>query len=228
MRDGDRSAGLGGPVGGRDRALGDPAARRVRNIDRVAADQPRRPRRQRRRSDPRLHRFRRRLSVAAAVRRDRLRSPRRGRVDRGHLPGRRGNGLLPLRHPVRPPRVRRMDRGARAVERGLLRRVRGEQRRHPAVHHDRELRSRHGPHARGAGRQAAELPRLLVRDVPRRDLREALSRAGRAIGAGRGDRSGGVGCRRQHDPGDRFRVGPARLHGRLPEPVRLPVQRHGR
>ena len=57
----------------------------------------------------------------------------------------------------------------------VRRRVRGEQRRHPALHHHRERGARHRSAPRRARRPRTELPRLLVRHLPRRDLREAVS-----------------------------------------------------
>ncbi len=78
------------------------------------------------------------------------------------------------------------------------------------------------------GDTRAELPRLLVRHVPGRHVREALPRPGGPPRPRRGDRPGRVGRRREHDAGDRLRVGTARLHGRLPGGLGLPVPRQRR
>lgn len=75
---------------------------------------------------------------------------------------------------------------------------------------------------RCAGREEAQLPRLLVRDLPRGGLRQALPRARTAVGAGQHRRSDGGLVRRQHRPGLRVRRPPQGVHG-LGRQVRLHV-----
>ena len=113
LHHGRGTAGLGGPVEGRHRALADPQSRRGRRrADRVPADQPRRARVERSGADPRLGVVRGERPGAPAVRCDRLRSPRRRRVDRRDVLRRGRHGRVPVRHPRERARDGCLDRRA--------------------------------------------------------------------------------------------------------------------
>ena len=94
-------------------------------------------------------------------------------VDR--LQGQPGDGghLLGAVHDAVQPRRGRADRQGPRVHQALQR----AQRRHPRARLDRERRARHGPDPCAARREQAQLPRLLVRHVPRRDVREPVPAA---------------------------------------------------
>ena len=158
----------------------------------------------------------------------RLRSARRRpelAVDR--LQGQPGDRrhLLEAVHDAREPRRRCAAREGQGVHPAL----RLAQQGHPALRLDRQRRARHGRHPGGDGRQEAELLRLLVRHLPRRDLREPVPGQLPVDGARRPGRR-----QRVHQQSER---GPARAVGRvrggarpvLPGlrrvPVVLPVRR---
>ena len=108
-----------------------------------------------------------------ALRHHRLRPARRRPEHAGdRLPGQPGDGrhLLAAVHDAVQPGRERAGREGAALHQGL---PEGE-RRHPVARLDRQRRPRHGPDPRAARREQAELPRLLLRHVPRRDVREPV------------------------------------------------------
>ena len=120
-------------------------------------------------------------------------------------------------------RQRRVDRRRRGRERRLRCAV-------PGVHGPRARVRRHGqcgPRSRSAARRArrreAELPRLLVRHVPRRHLCRPLPAEDRSPGARRRHRPRHHRLRCDGHPGEGLRQCARRLPGRLRHRRRLPV-----
>ena len=211
----------------RDHRDRDHAAQGGGRLARLAAHEPRRPRRLRLRLRARLRAVPGQPRRARAVRPHRLRPPRREPLQRGDL-------LHRLRRPRRVPvrhlrlRLRHAGLGRRAdrAREGLRGRVRGEHRPAARPHRRRERRPRHGRHARRARRRQDQLPRLLLRHLPRHDVRRAVPREGRQDGAGWRGRPVGERPRRARVPDGRLRERPARVRRRLPgEQPRLPVPR---
>ena len=226
-----RAARLGRPGGGRDRALGHPpAAPTGGDADRLAADQPRRTRGQRRRPRPRLARLRgRRAAAASSTTSIGFDPARRGRVDRGDAaatpptwtptsstsPRTRAG---PMAGPTScSQRHRDFAEACEANSDGILPFITTENAARDmdllrAVLGDRELNYLGYSYGTFLGATYAKLyPERVGRLVLDGAIDPAVS-----------------GARCQHDPGDRLRVGAARLHGRLPRRQRLPVPRHGR
>ena len=146
---------------------------------------------------------------------------------RDRLQGEPGDAgpLLGAVHDAREPRRQGADRQGQGLHQALRRAQQGD----PAVRVDRQRGARHGRHPRRDGRQEAQLLRLLVRHVPRRDLHEPLPRQLPRDGARRPGRR-----QRLHQ---QARGRPARAVGRLRArarpvlpglragPVVLPVRR---
>ncbi len=223
LHDGARSAELGRSGRRRHPALRDPQSCAQRRSDRIAADEPGRTGRERRGIRARFALVRCRRGAARRVRRDRLRPPRRRRVDGRELLRRGRDGRVPLRAPRGRARLGCVDGRAAGQAPRVRRGVPGRQRRHPALHHDRERRARPGSAACRSGGHPAELPRLLLRHLPRCDVREAVPGPRRTSRARRRRRPGDSRTRRRRHSGHRLRVRAARLHGRLPRRQRLPV-----
>ena len=117
---------------------------------------------------------------------------------------------------------------ARKSERYVQRCVQPEPR-HLPVRLDRQRRARHGPAARGRRRRQAHLPRLLLRHLPRRHVREPVPEPPPRARARRRDRPAAV----HGPPGgqpERADLGIRAQHRALPAGVRerqgdLPVRR---
>ena len=136
---------------------------------------------------------------------------------------------VPLRHLRERLRNAGLGRRAHRAREGLRGRVRGEHRPAARPHRRRQRRPRHGRHARRARRRQDQLPRLLVRHLPRHHVRRAVPREGRQDGAGWRGRPVGERPRRARVPDGRLRERAARLRRRLPgEQPRLPVHRRRR
>ena len=122
--------------------------------------------------------------AAQALRHRRLRPARREREQRDplHRQSRSAGQARPSPDDAAELQVL-VDCGAR-----LRRRMRGTQRRHAGLPVDRRRGPRPGRDPPGARRREADLPRVLVRDAHRVDLRGALPRPDPGDGARRGDR----------------------------------------
>ena len=160
------------------------------------------------------------------LRRRRLRPARRGSVRADRLPRRHG----PRRVPRDRPDPRRRGRGARAAQGGRDhggRLPEPQPRPHRARGHRRRGQG-HGRAPRGARRRAPQLPRQVVRHLPRGDLRRPLPGPGGSVRPRRrraarpDERPAGRG------PGARFRARDPRLRRGLRHRGRLPPGDVGR
>ena len=121
-------------------------------------------------------------------------------------PGDRRDLLDAVHDAVQPRRAAQLVKKVSALRLALHQ----EQRAEPApARVDGRRRARHGDHARGGRRRQADLPWLLLRDVPGLHLREPVPGQDARAGAGRGARRQAV-----HQPPD---AGPARADERAVE-----------
>ena len=143
-----------------------------------------------------------------------LRPPRREALRPGHVPHGQGTRRVP-RQDLRPGHRRRTGRGP-GRQQGHRRQVRGEDRTGAGPHRHRQRRQGPRHPARRGQRHEAELPRLLLRDLPGLHLRLAVP--GQRGPDGPRRRPGPVAEQRGTDqrPGRGLRKGPPRLRRQVP------------